>query len=220
MKKNRTALYILLSVGILICTSCVDEVTEKRTSQMQRAIANGDVEALKTILKNDPSAAKTRDLYKSTPLHYCAENTAVAGLYMKSKDKEPGSYEQDVKSWLANRKVMAELLISYGADVNAKDFRLRTPLYWTACSGNLELAKVLLENKADVNAGDKFNMTALHLVAMVGNIPFARYLIEKGANVNAMDKYATPLINAVEEHKEMVEFLLNNKADVNMKSAD
>ncbi len=56
-------------------------------------------------------------------------------------------------------------------------------------------------------------MTALHIVAMNGNTVFARYLIEKGANVNAMDKCATPLINAVEEHKQMVELLLNNKAD-------
>jgi ankyrin repeat protein len=218
--KKITVLYIFLSVGILIITSCNEVVTEKRMSQIQRAIANGDVEGVKTILKSDPSVGNARDSYKSTPLHYCAENTAVAGLYLKSAGKDPGSYDRAVKIWLANRRVIAELLISHGADVNAKDFRSRTPLYWTACSGNLELAKLLLENKADVNVVDNFKMTALHIVAMNGNTAFARYLIGKGANVNAMGKVATPLINAVEEHKDMVELLLNNKADVHMTSAD
>jgi Tfp pilus assembly protein PilX len=42
--KKITVLYIFLSVGILIITSCNEVVTEKRMSQIQRAIANGDVE--------------------------------------------------------------------------------------------------------------------------------------------------------------------------------
>ena len=115
---------------------------------------------------------------------------------------------------------MAELLISYGANVNDKDAFSRTPLHVTASSGNLEVAKVLLENKAYVNAKDMYNSTALHSVASNSNTAFARYLIEKGADVNARDRFGTPLTAAVEDHRDMVKLLLNNKANVHMKNKD
>ena len=35
-----------------------------------------------------------------------------------------------------------------------------------------------------------------------------------------MDRFGTPLISAVEDHRDMVELLLNNKADVHMKTRD
>jgi ankyrin repeat protein len=107
-----------------------------------------------------------------------------------------------------------------GAGVNARDVFSRTPFHFAAITGNIEVAKVLLANKADVNATDKYSRTALHSAAFNGRTAFAKLLIQNGAKVNARDKYGTPLTAAVEKHRDMVELLLNNKADVQMKNGE
>jgi ankyrin repeat protein len=214
MKKGSTI--IILSVSLSIWAACVSVVSEKPIPlQLLRAIAIGDVDALETIVKRDPSSVKSRDRDKRTPLHYCGQRPLVVSVGNNSL-----RVEGIPEIWLANSKVMAELLIAHGADVNARDVFSQTPLHLAAQNGNLEVAKVLLANNADVNAREMFNSTALHIVAWSGNTAFAGYLIEKGADVNAKDRFGTPLISAVEDHRDVVELLLNNKADVHMKSPD
>ena len=217
--KKTAIMVMLLFIGLSIGATDVAGVSEKRSSleisrPMATAIAAGDVDALKTLLKSNPSAVKIRDRNKRTPLHYCAERPVIVAA-----DTKP-HIDGDQRNWLANSKVMAEVLIAHKADVNAKDIFHRTPLHYSASSGNIEVAKVLLANKADVNAKDRFySSTALHLAALNGNIFMAKLLIENGAEVNAKDKFGTPLTTAV-GHRDMVELLLNSKADVQMKNGD
>ncbi len=213
---KKVATIIILSVSLSIWAACVSAVSEKPIPpQLLRTIAIGDVDALKNILKSDPSAVKLRDRDRRTPLHYCGQRPLVVSVGNNSL-----RVEGVPEIWLANSKVMAELLIAHGADVNARDVFSQTPLHLAAQNGNLEVAKVLLASNADVNAREMFNSTALHIVAWSGNTAFAGYLIEKGADVNAKDRFGTPLISALEDHRDMVELLLNNKADVHMKSPD
>jgi ankyrin repeat protein len=217
--KKTASVVMLLFIGLSIGAPEVAAVTEKRSAleisqAMATAIAAGDVDALSKILKSNPSAVKIRDRNKRAPLHYCAERPIII-----SADQKP-HIDRDDRNWLTNSKVMAEILIAYKADVNAKDDFHHTPLHSAASSGNIEVAKVLLANKADVNAKDLYSSTALHTVAWNGNIAFARLLIENGANVNAVDKFGTPLIAAIEDHRDMVELLLNNKADVQIRKPD
>jgi ankyrin repeat protein len=213
---NKAALIVASSLMIVLWVACVPGGSEKPvTFEMEHAIVTGDVEALKTILQRDPTTARSRDQNRRTPLHYCSQGPIVI-----LADKKSLHIEGDEKNWMANGRVMARLLIANGAEVNAKDIFSQTPLHLAAQVGNLEVAKVLLENKADINARDRYNSTPLHIVAWSGNTAFAKYLIEKGADVNARDRFGTPLIAAVEDHRDMVELLLNSKADVHMKSPD
>lgn len=63
-----------------------------------------------------------------------------------------------------------ELLLSNGADVNAKNFNNITPLHLAALryfhDKNLELIKVLLEYGADVNALDDSKMSPIHYLEL------------------------------------------------------
>lgn len=61
------------------------------------------------------------------------------------------------------------------------------------------------------------NETILHYVAHFGTIDTARQLLHHGADINAQDSVKrTPLYRALESKAEMVNFLLNNGADVNI----
>jgi ankyrin repeat protein len=217
---NTALMFMLLSLGLSIGATNVAAVSEKPSAlEISRAVATtiaaGDVDAFKALLKSNPSAVNIRDLDKRTPLHYCAERPVII-----SADGNPHP-DLDYRNWLANSKVMAGVLVAHRADVNAGDVYHQTPLHYAARSGNMEVARVLLANKADVNAKDRFySSTALHIVAWNGNTAFARLLLENGAKVNAMDKSGTPLIAAIEDHRDMVELLLNSRADVQIKNPD
>lgn len=216
--KKSALIIIMLSFGFFL-REMDAEALFGRSSSLESsriiaiAIAAGDSESLKSILKRNPSAVKSRDRDQRTPLHYCADRPIIPS-------EDNSHIDQDQRNWEAQCKSMADILLAYGADVNARDAFSMSPLHYAARSGNIEVAKVLLNHKADVNARENYNSTPLHIAAWNGNTEFARLLIGKGANVNAQDKFGSPLIAAIEEHRDMVELLLKSKADVRIKNPD
>ena len=101
----------------------------------------------------------------------------------------------------ANHKEVAELLVSRGADVNAKNWRGRSPLFFV--NGSLDLVEFLIENGADIDARDSTGSTVLHYASLFqgpsfGGRPrpsiFAVELLRLGVNVNIRDDNgSTPL---------------------------
>lgn len=58
--------------------------------------------------------------------------------------------------WAADRGCgeLIAILISFGADVNARDSEKQTPLHYAASCSYPECVKILLEHKADVHLKD------------------------------------------------------------------
>src|SRR5271169_4204113 len=95
-------------------------------------------------------------------------------------------------------KDVAEQLIAWGADVNAKGPYDDIPLHDASARGHKNVAELLIAKGADVNAKNKADVTPLHGAAYQGNKDIAELLITKGADVNAKDKDGhTPLNNAI-----------------------
>ena len=90
--------------------------------------------------------------------------------------------------WAAKRGKcgVVELLISKGANVDAKDHKGRTPLAWAVYGGygkpvHVKCAEILIQNGADVNAVDEDGLTPLSYPT-VGNKDITEMLIKHGAH--------------------------------------
>ncbi|KAF5370154.1 hypothetical protein D9758_001427 [Tetrapyrgos nigripes] len=111
-----------------------------------------------------------------------------------------------------------KVMISVGADVNAKGWSGGFALQAAAANGHLEIVRYLVEKGADVNAkGGRYGF-ALQAAAAEGHLEIVRYLVEKGADVNAKGgENGFALQAAAGGHLEIVRYLVEKGADVNAK---
>ncbi|KAJ8926301.1 hypothetical protein NQ314_021341 [Rhamnusium bicolor] len=111
------------------------------------------------------------------------------------------------------------LLLSYQADVSARDRFWQTPLHVAAANDAYHCVEQLLNHVPNPNVTDRSGRTALHHAAYNGHTYVAELLICRGCIVNACDKKdCRPLHCAVQMgHVDTVELLLNSGADINAK---
>lgn len=93
-------------------------------AEILTAAERGDVETARRLLEGDPGLAQVRGDYDKTPLHWAAEK---------------------------NHRVLAELLLSHGAEIEAEVCWGMTPLQWAANMNSREVAEVLLSHGAVLN---------------------------------------------------------------------
>ena len=112
-----------------------------------------------------------------------------------------------------------KLLISKGAEVQAKDFSGCSALFYACNGGNVFIVKFLIENMNMVaNCEDNLGRTILHVST---DVKIAKMLVaEYGLEVNAIDEYLeTPLhVAAKAGAVEVAKYLVKCGADVNAKN--
>lgn len=124
---------------------------------------------------------------------------------------------------------MMRLLISRGADVNAKNTRENSPLflaieYFMGDAKPLDLMKLLLDSGADIQARGELHMTplifAVRFFSKHEEGDEAIFLISRGAEVNVKDEDSmTPLHYAIKNKNEkLVKLLIAHGADVSAKN--
>ncbi|XP_037549233.1 histone-lysine N-methyltransferase EHMT2 [Nematolebias whitei] len=109
------------------------------------------------------------------------------------------------------------MLVQAGANVDAKDKDLRTPLLEAIINNHIDVARYLIQNGACVYHVEDDGYTGLHHAAKFGNLEIVKMLLETGqVDVNAQDSGGwTPIIWAAEhKHVEVIKTLLNRGADV------
>lgn len=89
----------------------------------------------------------------------------------------------------------AGVLISLGADVNARDRWGSTALMdgvyfpkWKWACSSIEMARLLIASGADVNAKNNNGWTALMSASLNGQLQVAKALVRAGANVGAKNE--------------------------------
>lgn len=154
------------------------------------AVAVGNAARVEELLQSDPSLVNAQIERKGTPLHCAA-----------------GHRQMD----------SARILISHGADVNARACKSdHTPLHDAAESGFPAMLELLISAGADVNALDDGDTTPLHNA--VCHPDAVRILLEEGADVHARDSDGAMALHMAVECNclESVTLLVQAGADVNV----
>ena len=117
-----------------------------------KAAKQGEIDTLRKLLSRDPSLLQTRDKDGSTLLHCAAWNGHVDTVaFLLDAGAEINEHNQNTH-WgttplhaaaHGNQKAVAELLISRGADIHAKNLHGRTPHEETAVHNARAVAKLL-----------------------------------------------------------------------------
>ena len=176
------------------------------------AASMGRKEVAKLLLVNGADV-NAKDDVGGTPLHQAVGTFSrmMLELYPSHVDANDNIdistlYE---KAGMVPPKTMVELLITNGADVNAKNINYDTPLHGAARAGDAHILKLLIANGADVNAKNIKRDTPLHGAVRAGDAHILKLLIANGADVNARDNDGlTPLHCAIKNgNKQVAEFL-------------
>jgi 26S proteasome non-ATPase regulatory subunit 10 len=214
-------------------------------SDIQRAVMDGNVGIVKSLLADDPKLALTRDGDSRTPLHWA---TSCQNLEMVKILLDPSKYAKDQ----SGEKIIVDL-DDYTDDSNW------TPLHIAASAGDLEIFKLLATHEpiADINAQtstgqtclhyavsknhffivsylltdlkasarikDKKNQLPLHRAAAIGSEKLVRYLVEIGKSpVNTVDSFGmSPLHHALAEgHADVALLLVKYGADWKQNTSD
>ena len=198
--------------------------------------------AIIELLLGKNAAVQSQDNNGYTPLHLAAENgfrAIVELLLARGADVNAKAQSGATPLHMAvanGHKSIVELLLARKADVNVVAAQFQsgrktfwgTPLHVAVETDDPGLTELLLTNKASVNEVDVSDnsgrQTALHIAAREGRADIAALLLARGADVTLRDNTNprgqgwTPLHLALcSERRQVMELLLKNKADPNVR---
>ena len=214
-----------------------------KSDDIWTAAEEGNVKAVKGYLANGVNVDKRDESYGGTPLHFAAYrgNEVVELLIANGADvnaknqadatpldkaieknrvetvnllrKHGGKTKKELEAAGKSIKPIAEAAKPKPPTAKASD----TSIHVATEAGNIESVKQAIADGADVTA--KASDTSIHVATEAGNIESVKQAIADGADVNEKNADGVaPLSNAAYfGHKEVVELLITNGADVNAK---
>lgn len=118
---------------------------------------------------------------------------------------------------LFNRVDLANRLISYGADINAKNDSGWTPIKKAIVHNNKEIINTFLEKGVDVNVKDNEGNTLLIDSVLLGNVDLTKILLTAGIKVDEQNKSGWTALTYVAcgSNVKMLKELILFGADIN-----
>ena len=157
------------------------------------------------------------------PLYYassvglsCAVHDILEATLSYNDKEEQYSSSLVAASYRGHREI-AEVLLKYGANINAEAGPYSTALQAASARGHRSVAEVLIKNGANVNAKGGFWDTALQAALYQGHEEIVEMLVANGADVNAKGGYWGNALQAasVQGHQDVARMLIKHGVDVN-----
>jgi len=146
---KKTILFTILVLMFTLSIAAAEPIVE--------AAKNGDFQAVKNILENDPSKLDVKNEDGYTALHWACMRA-----------------HWDVVKYL----------IEKGADLNVVGGDGGTQINWAVHHDNVDIIKILIEKGAKLNIRNQWGMTELHTAIWRGNIHVVGYLLDHGSDPN------------------------------------
>jgi ankyrin repeat protein len=164
-----------------------NELTDTSRSALHAAIASGSAPLVEQLLRHNADVNLKETAQGVTPLHTAA--------YDGNRD-------------------LCSLLLSHGAQTEARDDRLFTPMHYACYMGHTAVINLLQERGARSDARAKVGQTPLHSCVFSGHVGALIALLRAQVDVNVRDNSGnSPLHIAVQNgHVKLVELLLDNGA--------
>lgn len=159
-------------------------------AKLERSILKGKLASVTRLLERHPEWIASTNQYGATPLHLAAAS---------------------------GRLEIVELLLAYGADIQAQTSDGYTPLHTAAWRGRVAVVGCLLNHGALIDAVNLKQDTPLHEAAANGNLETVKVLLAHQAAVDPRDSDSqTPLHHAAADcDQEISRILLEAGADAN-----
>ncbi|NXI52375.1 ANR55 protein, partial [Chloroceryle aenea] len=173
-----------------------DSAEETDLTVVYQAAANGDVNTLTSVIREDPSILECCDNEGCTPLMHAVSGRqadTVKLLLKMGANITPqdacGRTSLSLATYLGWLEGCVSLLRN-GAKQNIPDKNGRLPLHAATAEPDVRLLNVLLQqsNISEINHQDNEGMTSLHWAAFHNRAQHTRTLLHKGADLNLVDK--------------------------------
>jgi ankyrin repeat protein len=155
------------------------------------ATSTRNEELIRLLLENGSSISAEAD-GGVTPLHLATKmgNKRLVELFLDlGADVNPVSTSHGETPLhgavsIAGDAPTVKLLLSRGADIEARSHQGATPLHYAARAGKNEVIELLLDEGAQIDAKDQWGYTSLHHCAASGNRPDVfKLLLDRGADI-------------------------------------
>ena len=126
-----------------------------------------------------------------------------------------------------NSVTVANILLNYKIDINARNKKGETALYIATENNNKYVTELLLNYNADVNIKCKYNISPLHNACENGCLFTVKTLLNKKAEINCIDVFNYyPIQNAInkgperlrEAHIDIVRLLLSKGSNIRLEN--
>lgn len=121
-----------------------------------------------------------------------------------------------------NDQSLISLVLSLGADVDARTDRGTTALIFAVNQKHKDVVKMLVAVGADLNIKDEYKKTALMMAAKFGYKKIVKILLKSQVDINIQDDTGYTALMLASKHgkKEIVKVLLEYGADKDIKNRD
>ncbi|NXF08182.1 ANR55 protein, partial [Smithornis capensis] len=173
-----------------------DAAEETDLTVVYQAAANGDVNTLTAVIREDPSILECCDREGCTPLMHAVSGRQVdtvklllkMGANINTQDA-CGRTSLSLATYLGWLEGCVSLLRN-GAKQNIPDKNGRLPLHAATAEPDMRILSVLLQqsNLSEINHQDNEGMTSLHWAAFHNRPQHTQTLLHKGADPTLVDK--------------------------------